>query len=63
MKTLSVMFCKFKREKKSGWESGIMINEDTLIIDMEGKAVDKMVHDYHVTPSRGTMIVNAKKFE
>ena len=58
-----VMFCKFKRHEKSSWETGIMINEDKVIIDMDGDVVIYTVYNYKIYPARGAMIVNARKFE
>lgn len=64
MKTISVMFCKFKRRNgDDSWESGVMINEDNLIIDMDGNPVKGPVWNHIVQPSSGAMIINAKKFE
>jgi hypothetical protein len=40
-KIMNIRGCSFKRTVKSKWEYGIILNCD-LIIDMDGKYVDKI---------------------
>jgi hypothetical protein len=57
---LFVSVCSFKRTAKSPLEFGVMINEDHLIIDMKGKAVEGELHSYKCLPHEGAFIVRNK---
>jgi len=55
---LIVMVCRFRRLNESDWETGVIINENRLIIDMQGEPVPLPIHNYVSYPIDGTMVVH-----
>lgn len=55
-KKLQINGVTFKRTKNSKWEHGIMINEDKLIIDMDGNPVTKQVENHVPEPYKLSVI-------
>jgi hypothetical protein len=49
-KNITIRACSFARSKNSGYEHGIMLNEDQLIIDMNLKPVKAPVWNYFLHP-------------
>ena len=57
MAELNVAVCEFKRTNNSVVEKGFMINEDKLIIDMDGEIVNHMVSSYQVFQHHGCLVL------
>lgn len=58
MKQMTITACRFKRNTiKDPWESGVMINEDKLMIDTENQPVPYPVYNYEIMPEYGRMIL------
>jgi len=55
MRYISVSSIVFKRTEKGKWERGVVINQDQLIIDMDGKVVDGALWSWKVPNSVSTM--------
>lgn len=53
---ITVTVCTFKRTKLSEYESGLIINEDSLIIDSNGKPVKAPVWNYELQTYEGHII-------
>lgn len=47
-KAMRIQTCEFKREEHSPKEVGLMINEDRLIIDMDGNTVPAPIWDWRL---------------
>lgn len=58
MSELNVSVCEFKRNTiDSPVEKGFMINEDKLIIDMDGHALKGLVYSYQVLQHQGCLVL------
>jgi len=58
MTELNVSVCEFKRNTVNNpIEKGFMINEDKLIIDMDGIAVPYPVYSYQVLQHHGCLVL------
>jgi len=55
---LTVCCCIFKRDKTSRYEEGVIINEDQLILDSQGKVVPAPLWTYILQPHSGCVVFN-----
>lgn len=60
MSKLTVMVCRFRRMNTANWETGVIVNENRLIIDMQGEPVPLHIHNYVSYPADGTMVVETE---
>lgn len=56
MKTIAVTVVKFRREEDSPEETGIVINDDLLIVDAEGNAVEAPIWSYRLLMYEGHVV-------
>lgn len=55
MDTLSAMVCRFRRNETSPIETGLLINEGQLIIDMSGMPVEAPIWNFWQEPIAGCL--------
>lgn len=58
-----VTVCFFKRKERSDMESGIMINQDSLIIDQNGKPVKAPIWSFVYRPDLGNVLFHLPIFQ
>ena len=54
---LSIMAVRFRRTSEDPWETGVIVNENKLIIDMNGHSVEHSIYNYLTRPELGTLIL------
>lgn len=57
MSELSISVCIFRKNKEDNWEQGVMINDDKLIINMQGEIIRRPIYNYQLRTYKGVMIV------
>lgn len=60
MKQLTVSVIQFKLKEESDWEHGIVINDDMVIVDMEGKVIIGEIWNFIKKPYEGFMVVKVE---